>query len=180
MNISISARKTLTFLVILLFGLLLGSCGNSSPAQAPLPVKPSTPPVSDKLSEEPSPIPQPSAPPSVPINRVDIVYFHPKVRCGACISVELRTKALLNDSFKDAMDSGKLTFQAYELQDKQNASIVKKYGAASSQLFVTTVKGGTETIKHIEEVWMPNILNDGVAFDEFLRKLISQSLKEVG
>lgn len=94
--------------------------------------------------------------------------------------MELRTKALMNDSFKDAMSNGKLTFKAYELQDKQNRSMVSKYGAVSSQLFITTVKSGVENIKHIEEVWMPKLLNDGVAFDEFMRKIISQSLKEVG
>ena len=170
MNKPINLNKMLLVVAVLAIG-LLWACGSEAPVVT-------KPPVPEKLPEPP-PVSQPSVPPSVPINRVDIVYFHPKVRCGACISVELRTKAVLNDSFKDAVDSGKLTFQAYELQDKQNASIVKKYGAASSQLFITKVKNGVETIKHIEEVWMPSILNDGVAFDEFLRKLISQNLKEV-
>ncbi len=169
MNRPISLSKICLVVAVLAIG-FLWACGSEAPVTKP--------PVPERTSE-PSPIPQPSVPPSVPINRVDIVYFHPKVRCGACISVELRTRAVLNDSFKDAVDSGKLTFQAYELQDKQNASIVKKYGALGSQLFITTVKNSTETIKHIEEVWMPNLLNDQVAFDEFMRKLISQSLKEV-
>ena len=161
-------------LSLILVAGLLWSCGSTpSPiADAPTQPKPSQPAESPAVSP-------PVAQPSAPANRVDIVYFHPKIRCGPCLSVELRTKALINDAFKDAMDSGKLTFKAYELQDKQNASMVKKYGAVSSQLFITTVKNDTETIKHIEDVWLPSILNDGVAFDAFLRKTISKSLQEV-
>ena len=157
----------LPLLIILILGSLV-ACGSPEPMLTP-PDKPPEPPA----------VSPPAVQPSAPANRVDIVYFHPKIRCGACISVELRTKALLDNYFKDAMDSGKLTFQTYELQDKQNATIVKKYGALGSQLFITIVKNGNETIRHIEEVWMPKLLNDGVAFDDFMQNLISQSLKEV-
>jgi hypothetical protein len=159
--------------LILLMGLLL-SCGvNTKPVDVPVPSKPSV------SSQIPAISPPASPPAPTPLNRVDVVYFHPKVRCASCISVEMRTRAVLTDSFKDSVDSGKLNFLAYELQDKQNATIIKKYGALGSQLFITTLKNNTETIKHIEEVWMPKLLNDGVAFDEFMRNLISQSLKEV-
>jgi hypothetical protein len=165
----------IVFCFILLMGLMSSCGGNAKPVDVTVPSKPSVP------SEIPATSPPATtpAPSTAQANRVDVVYFHPKVRCASCISVEVRTRAVINDSFKDAVDSGKLNFLAYELQDKQNASIVKKYGAASSQLFITTVKNNTETIKHIEEVWMPKLLNDGVAFDEFMRNIISQSLKEV-
>jgi hypothetical protein len=166
---AINLRKAFFLLVLLAFG-FLSACGNESPVTIP-------PVPAEKPSEPPAASPPVDA--LSPANRVDIVYFHPKVRCAACISVELRTQAVINDYFKDARDSGKLTFQDYELQDKQNATMVKKYGALGSQLFITTVKNGVENIKHIEEVWMPQILNDQVAFDEFMHKLISQSLKEV-
>ena len=168
MKKNITVAIYLPLLIILILGLLV-ACGSPEPVLTP-PDKPSEPPtVSPPVEQQPS----------TSANRVDIVYFYPKIRCAPCISVELRTKALLDNSFKDAMDSGKLTFQTYELQDKQNASIVKKYGALGSQLFITIVKNGNETIRHIEEVWMPKLLNDGVAFDDFMQNLISQSLKEV-
>lgn len=158
-------------LVILAAG-LLWSCGSS----APTPV--TKPPTTDKPSAPPVASP-PSDKPSATANRVDIVYFHPKIRCGSCLSVELRTKDVVDSFFKEAVDSGKLTFQSYELQDTQNASMVKKYGAVGSQLFITTVKNGNEGIRHVQEVWMPQLLNDGVAFDDFMQDLISQSLQEV-
>jgi hypothetical protein len=171
MKISTIARIIFPLLLILVAG-LLWACGSEAPIAKP--------PLSDKPSP-PTVVVTPPAPdkPSAPANRVDIVYFHPKIRCGACISVELRVRDSINNYFKDETASGKLTFQTYELQDKKNAIIVKKYGAMSSQLFITTVKNGVENIKHVEEVWMPQILNDGPAFDEFMQKLIRQKLGEV-
>ena len=167
--------KTTIYMVlflILAMGFLM-SCSSMPSPESTTPTKPLNLLVPTEVS--------PSAEqPSALTNRVDIVYFHPKRRCASCISVELRTKDVLDKSFKEAMDSGKLTFQSYELEDPNNASMIKKYGAVGSQLFITTIKNGNETIRHVEEVWMPQILNDGVAFDDFMQELISQSLKEVG
>jgi hypothetical protein len=161
--------------VILLAGLLTG-CSSQNTEQEPVIV-----PAPAKPSEQPSkPVETPQENPSVEtINRVDVVYFYPEVRCASCISVELRTQDLLERSFKDSMDSGKLTFQTYVLDDEQNADMVEKYGALSSQLFITTIKDNTENIRHVEEIWMPKILNDGVAFDEFLSGLIEEALEDV-
>jgi len=156
--------------LILAMGLLM-SCTSMPSPESTTPTKPLNP-------SEPTEVSPPAGQPSALTNRVDIVYFHPKRRCASCISIELRTKDILNKSFQEAMDSGKLTFQSYELEDPNNASIIKKYGAVSSQLFITMINNGNETIRHVEEVWMPQILNDGVAFDDFMQKLISQSLKE--
>jgi hypothetical protein len=161
--------------VILLTGLLTGCSGQHS-EQEPVVVPPST--IPSKQPSKPSETPKEN-PSTETVNRVDMVYFYPKVRCGSCVSVELRTQALLDNSFKDAIDNGKLTFQTYVLDDEQNAAIVKKYGAVSSQLFIATIKNGTENIRHVEEIWMPKILNDGVAFDEFLTELIQEALKEI-
>ena len=155
-----------SLLSLLILSLL--SCGGST---GPVPVSPPEP------AEQPA-ITSPASEAEAPANRVDLVYFHPKRRC-ACISIELRTKDVIDEYFKDAIDDGKLTFHSYELDDPQNAGMVKKYGAASSQLFITTVINGKENIKHVEEVWLPQILNNGVAFDEFMQKLISQSLKDI-
>ena len=168
-------------MIVLISILLVTSfaCGGfpqvtQSPVVSP-PSYPSPPPA----SVEPPVAPPSAAQPFSLENRVDVVMMHPKVRCASCISIETRTRALLDDSFKDEMANGKLTIQSYDFQDKQNADIVKKYKPVGSELFITTVKNGVETIKQIDDVWMPQLLNSGPAFDEFLRKLISQKLKEV-
>jgi hypothetical protein len=155
------------------------ACGGSPSVTQSSSIVPSSNPSQPPNSVE-SPVSTPSAAqPSTLANRVDIAIFHPKVRCASCISIEQRTRALLDDSFKDEMAKGKLTIQSYDFQEKQNADLVKKYKPVGSQLFMTTVKTGVETITQIDDVWMPQLLNSGPAFDEFLHKTISQKLKEV-
>ena len=175
MNKSIKNNLRVIILTLLMIGMLC-SCGSSTPSAIPQPEKP---PGTPESNNSPKTATKPNNEQKEPINMVEVVYFHPKRRCGPCISVEVRTPDLLEREFKDAMDSGKITFQSYELGDPENASIIKKYGAVSSQLFINTIKNGNENIKHVEEVWIPNILNDATAFDEFLGKLFSQSLAEV-
>ena len=80
--------------LILLTG-FLWSCGGTVPADistAPESTEPSGLPAVSFPSEDQS---------SALANRVDILYFHPKKRCATCISVELRTKAVLDSYFKD-------------------------------------------------------------------------------
>lgn len=113
------------------------------------------------------------------VNRVDIIYFHPKTRCAACISVELRTKEVIDKYFKHYIDDNQLSFQSYELYNKQNEEIMKKFGAIGSQLFINTIVENEETIKHVHEVWMPDILNDQITFEEFMSGLISQELEKI-
>ena len=112
-------------------------------------------------------------------NRVDIVYFYPETRCASCISVELRTKNLLDKNFKSHLENGELTFQSYELYDEHNEEIVKKFGAMSSQLFINTVSNNEEIIRHIPEVWMPDLLNNQIDFEQFMNQLISQQLESI-
>jgi len=165
-------------LIVLLSAGLLSACNSSDSLPVPAETPESSEPVitNEPNSDEPQESPVASTEQE---NRVDVVYFHPKRRCGACVSIEIRTKEILEKNFQDAIDSGKITFQSYELEDPQNTDIIKKYGAVSSQLFINIVKDGSENIKHIEDVWMPQILNDGTAFDEFMNELLSQSLAEV-
>jgi hypothetical protein len=80
--------------------------------------------------------------------------------------------------FKNELDSGKLTFEVFDLGDKRNAGIANKYKAVGSQLFINVVKDGVDHIKHIQDVWMPKYLNDQEAYDELIQNSIKQALKD--
>lgn len=96
----------------------------------------------------PSGTPPPSNNSTGPADRVDVVYFHRTVRCPTCIHAEELTRYTLETYFVDELDSRKLTFQSIDVQDSENAAIVQKYDAYGSQLFINTIKDGTD---HIEE-----------------------------
>jgi len=170
MSIPFKAKMYLSLLVILAIGLVC-ACSSSAPPTTSPPSQPSAPTGTTTES--------PPTSPDVPGANivVKVVYFHTHVRCGACIYVETRTKYNVETYFKNELDSGKVTFEVYDLGDKANAAIANKYKAVGSQLFINMVKGGVDHIKHMENVWMPKYLNDQEAFDELLQSSIKQALR---
>ncbi len=81
--------------------------------------------------------------------------------------------------FQNELNSGKLTFQVCDIGDKQNAAIVRKYGAIGSHLFINNVSGGTDHIRDIQEIWSWHCPNDKQGFDQKVKDVIEQSLRGV-
>ena len=160
-------------MVILTLGLACASASPTPPATPSTPSQPSAP--TGTTTETPPNSPDVSGASNV----VKVVYFHTHIRCGPCVYVETRTKHNIETYFKNELDSGKLTFEVFDLGDKANAAIANKYKAVSSQLFTNVVKDGVDHIKHIQDVWMPKYLNDQEAFDELIQKTVRQALKDV-
>ena len=163
--------RVLALAMAILLVTLVGACSSTSQAETPPASKPSTTTTAT------------DTPPSVSVSggsgTVKVVYFHMHVRCAACVYVETRVRYNIDTYFKNETASGKLTFEVFDLGDKQNAAIANKYKAVGSQLFINTMKDGVDHIKHIEAVWMPKYLNDQEAFDQLIQKLLKQALKDV-
>jgi hypothetical protein len=109
-------------------------------------------------------------------DRVDVVYFHQAQRCPTCLCFEERVRYVVITYFQNEIDSGKMTFGVYDISDSQNTNIVNKYGAVGSQLFINTVRDGTDNIKDIQDIWSWNCRGDKASFDQQIRNLIQQSL----
>jgi hypothetical protein len=123
----------------------------------------------------PSGTPPPSNNSTGPADRVEVVYFHRTQRCSTCIHAEELTRDTVETHFADELASGKLTLQSIDVQDSNNAAIVNKYGAYARQLFINTVKDGTDYIEQATDLY-PLIFNDE-AFVETLKSKINKSLK---
>ena len=140
--------RTKTYLAIgtiLVFGLL---CACASPAIPPTSSPDEPPGPSD---EQPTSQAQDGSL-SLP-DRVDVVYFHRPQRCPTCLCFEERVIYVVNTYFQNELNSGKLTFGVYNIGDSKNTDIVNKYGAVGSQLFINTVKDGTDHITDIQKIW---------------------------
>jgi hypothetical protein len=70
-----------------------------------------------------------------------------------------------------------MTFGVYNIGDSQNIDIVNKYGAVGSQLFIDTVKDGTDNIKDIQDIWSWSCRTNKAGFDQQVKNVIEQSLK---
>ena len=112
---------------------------------------------------------------SGPADRVDVVYFHRTQRCYSCRYVEDGTRYTVETFFEDELASGKLTFQVINVQDKENAAIVKRYGAYTSSRFINTIKDGTDHIKEATDIYL--LIGDDAAFARALESKIEKSLE---
>ncbi len=165
MSITFKAKAYLSLFVILAIGLLV-ACSNPAPPATPSANEPSDAPVASPTSDETSP------------NRVDVVYFHRPQRCPTCLCFEERIRYVVNTYFQNELNSGKMTFGVYNIGDSKNATLVKKYGAISSQLFINTVKDDTENIRDIQDIWSWSCRSKKESFDQQVKSVIEQSLKD--
>ncbi|MBM3142825.1 MAG: hypothetical protein FJ005_07250 [Chloroflexi bacterium] len=171
MSMPFKAKMHVLLFCILAVGLVC-ACASSTPATTTPPSQPSA--TTGTTSERPPTSPNISGASNV----VKVVYFHPRIRCGPCIYVEVRTRENVETYFQSEVDSGRLTYEVYDLGDKANAAVANEYKVVGSQLFINVVKNGVDQIKHIGDVWMPKYLNDQEAYDELIQKTIKQALKD--
>jgi len=115
--------------------------------------------------------------PSATTDRVEVVYFHRAQRCAGCIYAETGTRYTLETYFKDELASGKLTFKVFNVENKENAAMVKKYGAFTSSLFVNTIRDGTDNIEEVTDIWF--VLGNDQAFVKVVKSKIETSLEVV-
>jgi hypothetical protein len=108
---------------------------------------------------------------------VDVVYFHRPQRCPTCLCFEERIRYVVSTYFQNELDSGQMTFGVYNIGDSKNTDIVKKYGAVGSQLFINTVKDGTDHIGDIQDIWSWSCRTNKAGFDQQVKSVIDQSLK---
>jgi hypothetical protein len=167
--------RTYIAMFILILVVLLTACSRpiSSPVSSEVPSSiPST-----IVSQA---IPAPSPPEVLPANRVEVVYFHAPSRCATCLCFEEQAVYVVNTYFKAELESGTLVFDVCDLSDRSKAALIRKYDAFAAQLFINTVKGNVDSIKNIEEIWKWRCVSDNEAFNEKLRSIIEQELKDIG
>jgi len=81
----------------------------------------------------------------------------------------------VEDYFEDELANGKLNLEVLDVEDKENAVVVDKYGAFTSSLFINTIRGGTDHIEEVKEIWY--FLGDDEEFVEVVKNKIEKSLR---
>ena len=115
--------------------------------------------------------------PSGPADRVEVIYFHRTQRCSTCLYAEAGIRYTVETYFTDELASGKVTFEVINVQDKENATVVEKYGASYLTLFINTVRDGTDHIEEVTDIWL--LLGNDEAFVGVVKSKIEISLSEV-
>lgn len=109
-------------------------------------------------------------------DKVEVVYFHRHRRCEACTYAEERINYIMKNYFQDELANCKLTFGIYDIEDKDSATLARKFGAIGSQLFVNRIKNGIDHIRYIEEIWYWGCIDNEEVFDKTVKRVISENL----
>ena len=123
--------------------------------------------------------PSPTTPPassnsSGPADRVDVVYFHRTQRCYSCTYMEDAARYTVETYFADELASGKVTFQAFNVEEDENDDIVEKYQASYLSLYINTVKDGTDHIEPVTDLYI--LIGNDELFVETLKSKIEKTL----
>jgi cytochrome c-type biogenesis protein len=107
------------------------------------------------------------------VEKVEVLYFHPRFRCVSCNNVERFAKEVTKNEFAKEMKDGKLVFKSLEIDDPKNKELVQKLGVTGSSLFVVASGGGKSEHSEIKSVWLH--WND----PEKCKDIITSELKSV-
>jgi hypothetical protein len=68
--------------------------------------------------------------------KLEVMYFHPSMRCAACNAVENNTIKVLRESFHSQIENGTITFVSYNMEEDSNEALVEKYEISFSSLLL--------------------------------------------
>lgn len=98
--------------------------------------------------------------------KVEVYYFHFTGRCVTCKTLEAEAKTNVETIYAEQFKSGKISFQAINLDDESSKAIAEKLGVTGQTLLIV---GGTQKI---------NITNDGFMYARKNPDKFKQIMKE--
>jgi len=110
------------------------------------------------------------------ISKIEVLDFHSTHRCMTCNAIESNTKYTLNTYFASEMETGKITLQIINVDEKENEKIAEKFEAAGTTLVLNIIKNGKEKPINITDfAFMKG--TDQEAFSSELKAKIDLELK---
>lgn len=109
---------------------------------------------------------------------VEVYYFHGKVRCATCNSIEQNAMKTIDTYFKAEKAAGTVKMIVINIDDPKNAALVEKYEVASSSLFVTRKTGGKQFTNDLTNFAFSYSRTNEKKFMEGLRDKIKESLNK--
>lgn len=145
--------KVLLAFVLLSIGFLLGKTTTRSPAPASDPAEPAAASGQD---------------------RVVVYYMHASFRCPTCNRAESMGEELLREEFAEALQAGRLQWQAVNWQE--NEALARRYKVSGPMFVVVKYQEGRE----VESRRLDRILalvNNPDAFRSYVRPVVQELLE---
>ena len=86
-------------------------------------------------------------------DRVELIYFHTKNPCHCMAVVGDNIKYAVDTYFKDEVAGGRVSLTMIVSDDPANLELLKKYDAMVFSLFIREVRGDSERVYPVGEIW---------------------------
>lgn len=102
-------------------------------------------------------------------------YFHGKVRCPTCNSIESYAKEAVQSGFPEQLKDGRLQWRVVSYEDSGNEHFVMDYNLAAPCVVLVTMQDGKQVQwRSLPEVW--EHVGDKPKFIEFVKKNVKEVL----
>ncbi|HNV86528.1 MAG TPA: nitrophenyl compound nitroreductase subunit ArsF family protein [Candidatus Omnitrophota bacterium] len=109
---------------------------------------------------------------------VTAYYFHGNFRCPTCRNMEQYSREVIENDFKDALASGKLSFKAVNVEQSGNEHFVNDYQLYTKALILSLVKGDKEVrSKNLDKIW--EYVRNKQKFQDYVRSEVTAFMQEV-
>ncbi len=113
-----------------------------------------------------------------PANKVEVIDFHSTHRCMTCNAIEANTKFTLKKYFAEELKAGTVTFQSFNVDEKENYAMAEKFEASGTSLYLNVIADGKHT-----QINLTNFAfkkgKDKEAFSQELKKKIEKQLSSL-
>jgi hypothetical protein len=102
-------------------------------------------------------------------------YFHPTIRCIACITVESIAAETIEEAFREQLADGRLVWMRINIDEKHSEDYEKQFDVSGSALVIAELDGGNNMqYKKLTKVW--ELLSQPQALSEYIKNEINEYL----
>ena len=108
---------------------------------------------------------------------VTAYYFHGTFRCPTCHKLEAYAKEAIENHFKQALASGKLSFKIVNIEHKGNEHYVEDYQLYTKSVVLSLAKDGKEIrSKNLDKIW--EYVGNKDRYENYVKDEVAAFLKE--
>ena len=109
--------------------------------------------------------------------KLEVYYFHATNRCPTCNAIEDNALKVLNETYKSQIANGTVKFTSFNLDDKANEALVKKYEISFSTLLIIKKAGAKELKSDLTDMAFQYARTNPTKYASLLKAEIDKNLK---
>jgi hypothetical protein len=100
-------------------------------------------------------------------DRIIAYYFHGKVRCQTCRTIEAYAEEAIRTGYPEQIASGQIQWHAVNIEEPANEHFVRDFELVTRSVVLVHVKDGVQTEwKRLDKVW--NLVHNKQAFVDYI------------